>query len=318
MHKKPKEHIPSQKIALTGATGFLGGHLLDSLMEAGHTIRALTRKPQAERAGITWIEGSLSDEQSLTTLCKGAETLLHVAGLTKALNRDGFFDANVTGSKLLFSAAAAANIKHVIHISSLAAREPRLSHYGASKAGAEMLLTARKWPFTWTIVRPPAIYGPGDKEILKLLKATRLGILPAPGSTKNRFSMIHAKDLASALVELCNGSNNNGILEIDDQKPGGYQLKDVASALAADGAKVPTVFSLPFWLFGAIGAINGVIAKGINRPAMLTFSTARYLCHPDWTVRERRRAKLSNWSPQFDLKSGLRDTMDWYQKNGLL
>ncbi len=308
----------SQTIALTGGTGFLGKHVLNALLEAGYKVKALTRREQNERNGITWVMGALDNQDSLEALCEGASTLIHMAGLVKAVNRDTFFDVNVTGSKLLFNAAAKTHVKHVLHVSSLAAREPRLSHYGASKAGTELLLTARKWPFTWTIVRPPAIYGPGDTEILKLLKATRLGILPAPGSAKNRFSMIHAKDMAGAITALCNGSNSMGILEIDDGKSGGYQLKDVAAALSCENKNAPKTIPIPFWLIGTIGAINGMIASAINRPAMLTLSTARYLCHPDWTVREPRRPRLPNWSPQFDLKAGLSDTVDWYKKNGLL
>jgi len=318
MPKKKGNGATGQVIALTGATGFLGHHVLNSLLDAGHQVRALTRRPQNDRAGVTWIEGSLSDTESLSNLCGGAEALIHLAGLTKALNRDAFFDVNVDGSLALFQSAASAGIKHVLHISSLAAREPRLSHYGASKAGTELLLTARKWPFTWAIIRPPAIYGPGDKEILKLFKATKFGLLPAPGSKENKFSMIHASDLASAITALTDKSHGTQILEIDDGKPGGYQLKDVAEALAGNEKKVPYVFSLPFVIMGFIGFINGIIASAIHRPAMLTLSTARYLCHPDWTVRERRRPKLTKWVPQFSLKAGLSDTIEWYKKNGLL
>jgi nucleoside-diphosphate-sugar epimerase len=318
MNKQKSKTETGQLIALTGGTGFLGGHVIESLLSAGYEIKALTRRPQDDRDNVTWVEGSLSDTDSLKELCKGASCLINLAGLTKALNRDAFFDVNVNDTKNLFDAAASQNIKNVLHISSLAAREPRLSHYGASKAGSEMLLTARKWPFSWTIIRPPAIYGPGDKEILKLLKATKLGILPAPGSTKNRFSMIHARDLADAITELVQNTEHTAIHEIDDGKAGGYQLKDVAEALSGDGKKPPRTFSLPFWAIGTIGAVNGLIASAINRPAMLTLSTARYLCHPNWTIREGRRPKLANWSPQFDLKSGLEDTTDWYRKNGLL
>jgi len=318
MPQQNTKKTTGQLIALTGGTGFLGGHVIDSLLAAGHQIKALTRQPQTERAGIHWVEGSLNDVKCLETLCEGAETLINLAGLTKAINRDAFFDINVTATKNAFDAAASCNVKHVLHISSLAAREPRLSHYGASKAGTELLLTARKWPFNWTILRPPAIYGPGDKEILKLLKATKLGILPAPGSVKNRFSMIHARDLADAITLLSAGGNGSSILEIDDGKPGGYQLSDVAKALTTPGKSSVKTFSLPFWAIGTIGAVNGMIASAINRPAMLTLSTARYLCHKDWTVREVRRPCLPKWSPQFDLKAGLKDTTDWYQKNGLL
>lgn len=318
MSKKAQNTQSGQLIALTGGTGFLGGHVIESLLASGFQIKALTRRPQKEREGIEWIEGSLSDTNRLEQLCKGAETLINLAGLTKAVNRDTFFDVNVKDTKNVFDAAAAQKVEQVIHISSLAAREPRLSHYGASKAGTEMLLTARKWPFSWTIVRPPAIYGPGDMEILKFFKAAKLGVLPAPGSTKNKVSMIHAKDLADAIVTMIDGSCSSSIVEIDDEKAGGYQLKEIAKALAADEGKAPKTFSLPFWAIGAIGAVNGLIASAINRPAMLTLSTARYLCHPDWTVREGRRPKLTNWSPQFDLKRGLEDTLDWYRKNGLL
>jgi len=318
MVKQAKKPINGKRVALTGGTGFLGGHVIESLLEAGAMVNALTRKPQASRKGVTWIEGALSDTNSLDRLCKDADTLVNLAGLTKAVNRGNFFDINVTATKNVFDAAAEAGVKHVLHISSLAAREPHLSHYGASKAGTELLLTARKWPFTWTILRPPAIYGPGDKEILKLLKATKFGIFPAPGSVKNKVSMIHAKDLADATAILAGGSNGSAILEIDDGKSGGYQLKEIAEALAGSGQKAPRTFSLPFWAIGTIGAVNGMLASAINRPAMLTLSTARYLCHPDWTVRQARRPNLPNWSPQFDLKAGLKDTTDWYRKNGLL
>ena len=312
---KPKN---GQKVALTGGTGFLGGHVLRALVAKGHSVKALTRSSQEAIDGVEWIEGSLTDDTSLKRLTAGCDVVLHLAGLTKALNRDVFFDINVGGSKTLFNAAQDAGVSHVIHVSSLSAREPRLSHYGASKAGAELLLTARKWAFSWTIVRPPAIYGPGDKEILKLLKATRYGLLPAPGGTKNRFSMIHAADLADALVALCDKSNGQAIVEIDDGKKGGYTVKDVASALPDANAKTIRTIPLPFPVLGGIGSLNGLVAKAINRPAMLTFSTAKYLCHPDWTVKEPRRFKHANWSPQFDLKAGLLDTIEWYRKNDLL
>ena len=318
MPTKPEKAKNGQTIALTGATGFLGGHVLRELVEKGHKVKALTRRPQEETRNIEWVEGALDDAESLTRLVKGCDILLHIAGLTKALSRDIFFDVNVGGSKSLFNAASAVGVSHVIHISSMAAREPRLSHYGASKAGADMLLTARKWPFSWTIVRPPAIYGPGDKEILKLLKATKFGVLPAPGGTKNRFSMIHAADLAKALVALCDKSNGQAIVEIDDGMTGGYTVSDVAKALPDGAGQKMRAIPLPLPVLGSIGAINGLVARAIKRPAMLTLSTANYLCHPDWTVKEPRRFKHANWSPQFDLKAGLLDTIEWYRKNDLL
>lgn len=305
-------------VAITGATGFLGGHAVDSYLAAGFRIRALTRRDQPARDGVTWIRGDLDDKSALEELCAGADILVHIAGLTKALNRDIFFDVNVGGTRKLFGAAAEADIAHVVYVSSMAAREPLLSHYGASKRASELVLTARNWPFTWTIVRPPAIYGPGDKEILKLFKALRFRVLPAPGSSRNRFAMIHGRDMADALVALSDGSFKSALLEIDDGKSGGYTIAEVAAALAAPGQKQPFVIPVPFAILGAIGFINGLFARLLRRPAMLTMSTARYLCHSDWTVRNARRPHMTNWSPQFDLKAGLKNTIDWYRKNGLL
>ncbi|WP_262691307.1 NAD-dependent epimerase/dehydratase family protein [Kordiimonas aestuarii] len=311
-------HTFQPTVALTGATGFLGQHTIDCFLNAGFKVRALTRRDQEDRGGVTWVKGDLGDEDALERLMAEAQTLVHMAALTKALSRDTFFDINVGGTKRVFAAARQQGLKRVVHVSSLAAREPQLSHYGASKAASELLLTARDWPFSWTIVRPPAIYGPGDKEILKLLKATRFGILPAPGKKTNRFAMIHGHDMAQALVAFAQGGNERAIAEIDDRKPSGYTLADVAEALGGEDTKKPFIISLPFAVLGFIGFLNGLLAWALRRPAMLTLSTARYLCHSDWTVRASRRPKLENWAPQFDLKAGLEDTIRWYRKNGLL
>ncbi|WP_417450812.1 NAD-dependent epimerase/dehydratase family protein [Kordiimonas sp.] len=305
-------------VALTGATGFLGLHSIECFLQAGFAVRALTRREQPDRDGVTWVRGDLEDEAALNTLMSGAQILVHMAALTKALSRDIFFDVNVGGTKRVLTTAKHQGIARVIHVSSLAAREPQLSHYGASKAASELLLSARDWPFSWTIVRPPAIYGPGDKEILKLLTATRFGILPAPGRKTNRFAMIHGHDMAMALVAFAHGGNEKAIVEVDDRKPGGYTLGDIAAALPSGRVRKPFIIPLPFPILGFIGLINGILAALSRRPAMLTLSTARYLCHSDWTARSSRRPSLENWAPQFDLKAGLEDTIGWYRKNGLL
>lgn len=307
-----------QTVALTGGTGFLGGHAIECFLAAGYDVRALTRRDQPAQDGVTWIGGDLENEAALNDLCRGANILVHMAGLTKALNRDIFFDVNVGGTKKVLDAASQENVGHVIHVSSMAAREPLLSHYGASKRASELVLSARNWPFSWTIVRPPAIYGPGDKEILKLLKALKYRLMPAPGSRRNRFSMIHGHDMATALVALADGGFNSAVLEIDDGKSGGYTLADVAEALTPKGGKPPIALPIPFPILGLIGFFNGLFAHLIRRPAMLTLSTARYLCHDDWTVRNARRPHMTKWVPKYDLNSGLKTTIDWYRKNGLL
>ncbi len=318
MVKKATESEPVGVVALTGGTGFLGTHVMESLINAGYHVKALTRRPQADRNSVTWIEGDINNNASLSRLCEDADVLIHCAGLVKALNRNIFFDVNVNGTKAVFQAAARQGIKRVLNISSLAAREPRLSHYGASKAAGELLLSARKWPFSWVTIRPPGIYGPGDLEILKLFKVTKLGFLPALGSQKNRFSMIHVVDLANAIVTMVRSQHNNDVVEIDDLHSGGYRIADVAKAITQESQKAPVIITLPFPVLGFLGIMNDLLSQITRTAVTLSLSKARYLCHSDWTVRSARRPLLDNWEPKFNLTSGLKDTMQWYQKNGLL
>ena len=124
-------------LAITGGTGFVGSHLIDHALEMGHTVRALARKPQAKRIGVTWIEGALDRPKSLATLVEGADVVIHVAGVVNAANRAGFAEGNVAGTEGVLQATKHAGIRRFVHVSSLAAREPTLSNYGWSKAEAE-------------------------------------------------------------------------------------------------------------------------------------------------------------------------------------
>lgn len=307
-----------QVIALTGATGFLGKHLLQHYSEAGYKVRALTRKPRDNNDHVEWIEGNLDDGDALNKLCEGANIVIHCAGLTKALNRNEFFDVNLGGTKNLLKAAKAQNIDRFLLISSLAAREPQISHYGASKNAAEGALKSGKWPFRWTIIRPPAIYGPHDMEILKIFKSSKFGFLPAPGSPKNRFSMIHVDDLADAIVKLPDTGHNHDIVELDDGKANGYRLSDICNAVEAIDGKRPSLIPVPFPILALLGIFSDLIAHITRKPAMLTLSSAYHLSHPDWTIKNSRRPNIPNHSPRFGLEAGLQNTLEWYRQNGHL
>ena len=314
-HKKTSQ--AGQTIALTGATGFVGTHMMRLLVGAGHTVRALTRRPQEAVEGVTWVAGDLENSQSLSELCQGADCVIHAGGLTKALNRNEFFDVNVGGTKKMLIAAKEAGVRQFLFVSSIAAREAQLSHYAASKAAAELALASGNWPFKWTTVRPPAIYGPGDMEILKIFKATRLGVLPAIGSNRNRFSMIHVGDLCQAMLQIMEGSFHGETLEIDDEHPSGYRMQDVIAALP-DAVKKPTLITVPYPLVALIGHVNGLFAAAVRRPAILTAAKAKELCHKDWVVRAGRRPSLKDYTPAYQLTDGLKETLEWYKTEGYL
>ena len=292
--------------------------MLEVARSLGFKVKALTRKQRPDTEDITWITGTLEDHTALAQTFQDADFVIHMAGLTKALNRNQFFDTNLDGTKAALNAAKIIQAPRFYLVSSLAAREPLISHYGASKAAAENTLIAGKWPFPWTIIRPPAIYGPHDLEILKILKASRFGILPAPGSFKNRFSMIHATDLARAIFAIPETGYNNDIVEIDDGKANGYQISDIAKAIGSFETKTPRIIPVPYPVLALSGLVGGSIAQLTRQPSMLTLSSARHLCHPDWTIRANRRPTLADWQAEFDLKAGMKNTIDWYRQNGYL
>jgi uncharacterized protein YbjT (DUF2867 family) len=294
-------------IALTGATGFLGGHVLRRALEAGHKIRALARKPQPPREGVEWVAGSLDDSASLATLCQGTDTVVHVAGV---VNGDAAtFD---TGNRLgTVAMLAAATGKRFVHVSSLAAREPQLSNYGASKRAAEDAVVAS--PLDWRIVRPPAIYGPGDTENLELFRFAKWGVVPLPPG--GRLSLIHADDMARLVIALAEGDDSRALYEADDAMPGGWSHADFARAIgSAVGRKVATI-PLPTALVRTGARIDNALR---GPKAKLTADRAAYFCHPDWVIDPARRPPPALWTPKIATAAGLAATAAWYRAAGWL
>ncbi len=295
------------KIALTGATGFLGGHVLRRALEAGHNVRALARKPQSPQDGVEWIAGSLDDPASLATLCEGADAVIHVAGV---VNGDAAtFDAgNRRGTVAML---AAATDKRFVHVSSLAAREPQLSSYGASKRAAEDAVVTSK--LDWRIVRPPAIYGPGDTDNLELFRFARRGIIPLP--PKGRMSVIHADDMARLVVALADSGDTHAFYEADDAMPGGWSHADFARAIgSAVGRKVATV-PLP----ASLVRVGASIDRTLRGPkARLTADRAAYFCHPEWVIDASKRPPAELWTPKIATAAGLAATAAWYRAEGWL
>ena len=190
--------MSTKTVAVTGATGFVGSTLLKMACGQGLQVRALTRRPQPDMAGVTWIEGALDTPDRLARLVEGADAVIHFAGVVNAPTRDGFEQGNIRGTESIVAATKATGIARFVHVSSLAAREPGLSVYGWSKAGAEQVVAASG--LDWVMVRPPAIYGPGDMEMLDIFKMAKTGVMLMPPA--GHLSVIHAGDLAALLLAL--------------------------------------------------------------------------------------------------------------------
>ena len=300
------------KLAVTGGTGFVGTRLIELALEAGHSVRALARRPQPVRPGVTWVAGSLGDAESLSELANGADAVIHVAGVINAPDRAGFEAGNVTGTSSMLAAAERAGVPRFVHVSSLAAREPTLSAYGASKAGSEALVAASSIPCA--IVRPPAVYGPGDKETLELFRMAKRGfvLLPPDG----RLSLIHVDDLARLLLALADPKAPKGLLiEPDDGRHGGWTHKAFGKALGlALGRRVAAV-STPRRILNLGARIDRILRRD---KAKLTADRVAYFCHPDWMVDPGRGAPARLWKPQIETVEGLAATARWYREQGWL
>ena len=300
------------KIALTGATGFVGGHVLDRLVEASHMVNALARRPQPARPCVEWIGGDLADPAALAALVAGADAVIHVAGVLNAPDAAGFEAGNVTGTAALLAAAVCAEVKRFVHVSSLAARQPGLSLYGRSKAQSEELVAASK--LAWAIVRPPAVYGPGDRETLDLFRMAAKGFVLLPPA--GRLSLIHVDDLARLLIALADPAAPGGLtIEPDDEHPGGYSHPEFGRLLGqAVGRKVIPV-STPQSLLSLAARLDRLVR---GKHAKLTPDRVAYFCHPDWVVDPARDVDPSLWQPRIDTVEGLADTAAGYRAQGWL
>ncbi|MCJ2185522.1 NAD-dependent epimerase/dehydratase family protein [Novosphingobium beihaiensis] len=297
-------------IALTGATGFVGQAVLDEALMAGYAVRALTRREQPERDNVQWVRGELADRASLAELTRGVEAAIHVAGVINAPDAAGFEAGNVTGTLNLIEAMVARGIPRFVHVSSLSAREPGLSDYGTSKARSEKLLKAS--PLDWTIVRPPAIYGPRDKEIFELFRAARWGFVPVPA--EGRASVIHVEDLARLLVVLARGAGrvSGQTFEPDDGKPQGWGNDELARAIGMAMGRRPKVLGLSRKSL-EMAARADRFFRGTK--AKMTMDRAAYLSHPDWVVSPDAAVPAPVWQPRIATQDGLKATAQWYLEN---
>ncbi len=300
-------------VALTGGTGFVGRAVLECLLDAGHEVSALARSIQVPLAGVEWVQGDLSNREALAELVRGVDAVIHVAGVVNAAEPQGFVTGNVHGTLSLVEAARDEGVSRFVHVSSLSAREPGLSAYGASKARGETVVKASL--LDWTIVRPPAIYGPRDKEMFELFRAARWGVVPVPRD--GRASIIHVEDLARLLVALLPSADDvsGRTVEPDDGRPGGWEHRELALAIGWAVGRRPRVLGLSPAALRRAAGVDGFLR---GKAAKMTPDRAGYLSHPDWTGHADAQVPGHIWEPKIETRGGLKTTAEWYQEQGWL
>jgi len=314
----------ARRIAITGANGFIGSHVIEALRGKGlQPVILLRRHPGALlRPGfdLEVVLGDLGDRKSLERLVRGADAIVHLAGAVKALGRTAFFEANAMGTERLLVAAANINpTAPFIHISSIAAREPALSPYAASKRAAEERVANLAGQRPWLIIRPPAVYGPGDFELLPLFRCARYGVLPIPSPRSARFSLIHVKDLADAIAALVASEwVGNPVIEIDDGAPNGHDWPEIVTLMQQMAQRSIKALFVPKPAMIPLAIASELAGRISGKPAMLTHWKLRELFHPDWVARSDDKKIPTEWRPKFNLEAGFLDTWNWYLSSGFL
>ena len=287
--------------------------VLDVAQERGIAIRALARKVPEGREYVEWVQGSLSDDDALTRLVSGAEAVIHIAGLTNTPDPSQFKAANVTGTERLIAACKAQKVKRFVFVSSLSARKPELSLYGASKARAEELVKASG--LQWTIVRPPGVYGPRDIDYLDMFRTAKFGFVPLPPGGAS--SIIHARDLANLLLDLvpATGMVLKKLFEPDDGREGGWSHKELAVQIGASVGRKVFAPHLPEGVLKLAASADRMLR---GDKAKLTADRVGYMCHPNWVSRSDRAVPQGFWQPEIDGAEGLKATAEWYRCEGWL
>jgi len=305
-------------VAVTGVTGFVGSHLVAALARRGLRLRLLVRRwsplPSLDGVAADMVLGDLSDEAALKRLVEGADAVIHAAGLIKARRPSEFMTVNRDGTALLSALAPEATF---LLLSSLAAREPQLSPYAASKCAAEEVVAGRSGP--WLTVRAPAVYGPGDRETLAYFKAVARGLAPRPRVPDARLSLIHVADLAEALaLALDQPPPPPSTYEIDDGREGGYSYRDMADAAGRALGRRPLSLAVPRAVMAAVARANAIGHSLGGSVQILTPGKVNEIFHSDWTAHDRRLAAALGWRPRFDLAAGFGETILWYRRQGWL
>ena len=309
--------------AITGGTGFIGSRLIRLLRDDGWTVRAMMRRhdPAISAMGVEIIAGDLGDVPALRRLVAGADWVVHVAGVVRASHARTFREVNVQGTADLIAACVAvAPGSRFLHVSSLSAREPTLSPYAASKSRGEQVVReclAGRRPL---IVRPPAVYGPGDKVTLPLFQQLERGFLIAPWCWRRRcrFSLIHVDDLARFIAALLrHGPERDEPLEPDDGAPAGYGWEDLAKLAATVLERPVRLFRLPRWIFATLALPVELLSRLRGRLPELSRDKVAELFHLDWVCGSAGLDGL-DWHPRVRFQNGFAATAAWYKRAGCL
>jgi nucleoside-diphosphate-sugar epimerase len=318
---------------VTGGTGFVGGHLIEALLDAGDTVTALVRNPQkaaglAQR-GVRLVEGDLRNQEALRQATADQDAIYHSAGLVAALDEATFLAINRDGTERLLAAAGETGRPRFLFISSLAAAGPSprgsrrrgeepaapVSGYGRSKLAGESVVRAGSLP--WVVIRPPGVYGPRDAEFLRLFQAARYGLLPVFEGGEQELSLVFVRDLAKALVALARTNEAIGGTFYPSH-PEVVTSGELARTIGQAMGKTVRLIPLPRFVARTALAASALAARLTGGTTLLTPDKGNELFAPAWTCDPGplERVTEGRWKAEVNLAQGSRETAEWYRTAG--
>jgi dihydroflavonol-4-reductase len=319
-------------VFVTGGTGFVGAHLVRALRARGDRVACLVRRPAlAQQLGwesdIRLVRGDLTDAQALRDGCTGAEVVFHVAGKIAAQSAEDFMATNRDGTANVLEAAGTAGVQRFVLVSSLAAAGPTtpghpidearppapVTDYGRSKLAAEVLVRAA--PFAWSIVRPPVVYGEWDRGTLTIFQMVKRGFAPVFGDGSQELSVIHAEDLARALVAAGTAAGAAGHVYFAAHLTT-TTSRNLVLAVGRVMGITPRIIPVPPLIARGLLWTAGTLAHIAGRATLLSADKSNEFLAPAWTCRPDALMRDTGWHAEVELDVGLRRAADWYREAG--
>lgn len=327
-------------VLVTGASGFLGSHVAERLSARGDRVRALVRKTSNKKfleglANVELFEGAVEQADRMREAVEGIDAIVHAAGIVKARSVDDFFAVNVGGTSNLVQAARTKengrSLKRFVYVSSLEASGPSsdgvpvkvdqetpVTAYGRSKLSAEKVVLAVKDELRSTILRPGAIYGPRDQEILEAFRSIQRGVLPLVAGGTARGMWIYATDCADACLRAIDADVPSGRVYFVDDGCGPLEARRMlADAERALGRRALIRVNLPVPMLMAVARGLEVYGHFRDQPIMLTREKANMLLQ-DWVCTSEETRRELAWEPKVPWGEGVQRTVRWYRDNGWL
>lgn len=322
-------------VLVTGATGFVGSHVVEACARQGIAVRALVRRPSAaprlRELGAEVVEGSLSDVAALRAATQGAGAIVHLAALTRARGDAEYHGVNADGTARLAEIAAETSEgpRRFVYLSSLAAVGPArdgrpvrpddtpapLTAYGRSKLAGERVLAGRP-DIEAAILRAPAVYGPRDRDLYRFFQLAARGLLLVPTGPARPLQLVHVEDLADAVIRATTARSAAGIVHIAE--PAAYAWEEVGRMVAEAVGRSARVIRVPAAMIAAAAACSESFALLGGQASIFNRDKARELLAPGWLCETDAARERLGFEAAIPLHEGLRRTAQWYRNEGWL